>query len=270
MDFQTFILSHFPLWLWGSVFLIVISGLQLAINYGADRFYPTKFLEQYNEITVNIFQVIGTIAAILYGLLVFLVLNNFQTVQSDLNLEATEAGNLFRNLVLVNKPKQMKPIQNSLYKYIQNNLDNEFIIEHNGLKHGVDFQFQGWSILENISLQILYSPEINGELKSIILDNLNNLYKARRERINDETLSLPQNVWSITLWSIFVMLINVALIGCSNKNFRKVYSVIFSIALGLVMILIFEIDKPFNGDIAVSDTYFRDLIINMDYRLSKD
>ena len=66
------------------------------------------------------------------------------------------------------------------------------------------------------------------------------------------------------------MLINVALIGCSNKNFRKVYSVIFSIALGLVMILIFEIDKPFNGDIAVSDTYFRDLIINMDYRLSKD
>jgi hypothetical protein len=270
MDFQTYILSHFPLWLWGSLFVICICSVQLALNFVVDKIYPTEFLEKFNEITVNIFQVIGTIAAILYGLLVFLVLNNFQTVQADINLEATEAGNLFRNLVLVNAPEKMKPIQDNIFEYVQNDINNEFIIEAKGIVHGLDFQFKGWKILEKISRQILDSPEIKSELKSAIIDNINNLHKARRERINDETLALPKNVWSITIWSILIMLINVSLIGCQNKHYRKVYSVIFASALGLIMVLIFEIDRPFNGDIAVSDIYYKDLLVNMNHRLNQN
>ncbi len=170
----------------------------------------------------------------------------------------------------MNEPEKMKPIQDAIFEYLENDINNEFIIEAKGIRHGLDFQFKGWKILEKISRQILDSPEIKGELKSTIIDNINDLHKARRERINDETLALPKNVWDITILSIFIMLINVSLIGCKDKHFRKVYSVIFAFSLGLIMVLIFEIDRPFNGDIAVSDSYYRDLITNMNYRLNEN
>ena len=79
MNFQTYILTHYPVLLWGTIFLVITCSIQLALNFIVDKCYSMDFLEKYNEITVNIFQVIGSIAAILYGLLVFLVLNNFQT-----------------------------------------------------------------------------------------------------------------------------------------------------------------------------------------------
>jgi hypothetical protein len=269
MSLHTYLLSSVPTWLWGSLMVFLFVLTQLSLNYIVDAFYKTNYLAQYNEITVNIFQAIATVAAILFGFLAFFVLNNLQTAIDETVQEVSEVSKVFRELTLVPDKKAVQPAQRDLYKYLLNLIDNEIPTQKQGVVHNVSYQYHGWNILESFTREVLRAPILD-VYKDNIIDDLQDLYAARRNRINNDDLVLPTIVWVVTFWSILIMMINVAFIGCKESHYRQLYSALFAASIGLVIMLIYELDLPFLGAVSVNDQAHRDLAKNIYIRLGHD
>ena len=89
-----------------------------------------------------------------------------------------------------------------------------------------------------------------------MMDNLNLIFNARRDRINAQLLFLPDIIWAVSAISIFLMLINIAICSCQNIRVNIFNSYLFVLSLCLVLIVTIDLDRPFAGNIRLSDEAF--------------
>lgn len=112
-------------------------------------------------------------------------------------------------------------------------------------------QFIGWSLLEKIAND-LTKLDASEMIKSKILDNLNSLYDARRQRINYRDLALPNVIWQIFSVSIFFMMVNIAIVCCRNTTLKIFTSYLYVMSLILIFIIVIDLDNPFYGTVNVN------------------
>ena len=113
-----------------------------------------------------------------------------------------------------------------------------------------------------LARMILKQP-MNEFIKSKLIDNLNDLYQYRRDRLNSSSLQLPNGIWIITVLSILFMLMNLAIIGCSTLKSKMIAAYLLGISVGLMVILVAVIDRPFVSGDYINDQYYRNLLAHM-------
>jgi hypothetical protein len=264
-----YIQNHYAPIVWGGSIVAIILLIQTLFIMFFEKFFTPKDMVKYNQIIFDTFSVIGTIYAVLYGLLTIFVLNNYQKVENTVTDEISKIGNLYRNLYMINEKKMVQPTIQNIYKYVDNIITTEMPVQRMGLSKDNTYQFKGWKILQKVS-QDLVVLQLDEYIKDKILDNLNDLYQARRNRLNSAELELPPVIWEITVLSILFMLINVSIIGCTNKYIKYISAYLLCVSVGLMVILVMTIDRPFIGKGAITDIYYRKLEITMIRTLSSD
>ena len=264
MSFYNYILSHFPMWLWGSALILIALLVQTFIILCVQYLYISHSEKQeISEIGLWVFQVTGTIYAILLGLLNYVALNNFQILKINLINEANQIENIFRNIDISLDRTTAKPFEHQLFQYLDQVIFHEFKIEQSGYAVlSLEQREPGWKYLSFLSKNIIQTSSINDTTKSKILDNLNDLYNSRRIRINNFS-PLPDIIWYISSISIFLMMINIAI--CSTKSLRVniLTSYLFVISICLILIITIDINKPFFGTINLSNSEFFNVRKNM-------
>ena len=255
------ILAQYSILTWGSGIIFIILLSQTVLIFFLEKYFPRKKMLKYNQIILDIFNVIGVIYAILYGLLTFFVLNNFQQIENTLNAEVSTIGNIYRNISLVENENNTKPLQQQIYKYVEIIIYQELPYQKKGIIN-VKFELPGWNKLETISRMILKQP-MNEFIKSKLIDNLNDLYQNRRDRLNSSTLQLPNVIWIVTALSILFMLMNLAIVGCSTLKSKIISAYLLGISVGLMVILVAVIDRPFVSGDYINDQYYRNLLAHM-------
>jgi len=257
MSIYNYILSHFPIWLWGSVLILVALLVQTSIIFCVRYiYYSHSEKQEISEIGLWVFQVTGTIYAILLGLLNYVALNNFQNLKINLINEANQIGNIFRIIDTSMDRTTAQPFEHQLFQYLDQVIFHEFKIEQNGYAVlSIEQREPGWKYLSVFVKSIIQSSSINDTTKSKILDNLNDLYNSRRIRINHFS-PLPNIIWYISSISIFLMMFNIAI--CTTKSIRVniLVSYLFVISICLILIITIDINKPFFGAITLSDKEF--------------
>ncbi len=264
MSIYNYILSHFPIWLWGSVLILIALLVQTLIIFCVQYiYYSHSEKQEISEIGLWVFQVTGTIYAILLGLLNYVALNNFQNLKINLINEANQIENIFRNIDISMDRTTAKPFEHQLFQYLDQVIFHEFKIEQSGYEVlSLEQRESGWKYLSVLSKNIIQTSSINDTTKSKILDNLNDLYNSRRIRINNFS-PLPDIIWYISSISIFLMMINIAV--CSTKSLRVniLTSYLFVISICLILIITIDINKPFFGTINLSNSEFFNVRKNM-------
>lgn len=264
MSIYNYILSHFPIWLWGSVLILIALLVQTLIIFCVQYiYYSHSEKQEISEIGLWVFQVTGTIYAILLGLLNYVALNNFQILKINLINEANQIENIFRNIDISMDRTTAKPFEHQLFQYLDQVIFHEFKIEQSGYAVlSLEQREPGWKYLSVLSKNIIQTSSINDTTKSKILDNLNDLYNSRRIRINNFS-PLPDIIWYISSISIFLMMINIAI--CSTKSLRVsiLTSYLFVISICLILIITIDINKPFFGTINLSNSEFFNVRKNM-------
>lgn len=264
MNTYNYILSHFPIWLWGSVIILIALLVQtFIISCVQYLYYSHAEKQEISEIGLWVFQVTGTIYAILLGLLNYVALDNFQILKINLINEANQIENIFRNIDISMDRKKAQPLERQLFQYLDHVIFHEFKIEQSGYAVlSLKQREPGWEYLSLVSKNIIQSSSINDTTKSKILDNLNDLYNSRRIRINNFS-PLPDIIWYISSISIFLMMINISI--CSTKSLRvNIFtSYLFVVSMCLIIIITIDINKPFFGTINLSNNEFLNVRKNM-------
>ena len=252
MFFQSYVLMNYSMMAWAGSLIFITLCIQTLLIMIFKKIY-NKDNEEFNEISLNILQVTGTIYAILLGLLTYQVLNTFQVIQATISQEATEIGNISAHVSSgVVDQKQSQKIQKDIFAYLENIINNEFYLQKI-LPEGIHAkQFFGWRLAENIANDLV-ALKTNENIKARILDNLNDLYEARRQRINYRDLALPPIIWYIFSISIFFLMINIAIVCCQSTKLKLFTSYLYVMSLILILIIVIDLDRPFYGTVNVEE-----------------
>ena len=253
MDFHSYILRQYSIWVWGGSIILVTLLVQTILFYVFKRLYSSHIEKtEHNEISLLVFQVTGTIYAVLLGLLNYVALSNFQVMRDTISVEANQIGNIYRNTNNILDRQTIKPIEQMVFHYLNQLIHYELRMEKSDLENPHLYQKQGWFILNKLSEEIVKAP-IDDDIKAKIMSNLNSIYDARRSRINAHEFSLPNIIWVVSGSSIFLMLVNIAICSCHSLGVNIFTSYLFVLSLCLVLIVTIDLDRPFAGTIQLSD-----------------
>lgn len=253
MDFHSYILTQYPIWVWGGSIILVTLLVQTILFYVFKRLYSSHIEKtEHNEISLLVFQVTGTIYAVLLGLLNYFALSNFQVMRNTISVEANQIGNIYRNTNNILDRKTIKPIEQTVFHYLNQLIQYELKIQKSEQENTHLYQKQGWFILKKLSEEIVKAP-IDDDIKTKIMSNLNSIYDARRSRINAHEISLPNIIWVISGSSIFLMLVNIAVCSCQSLRVNIFTSYLFVLSLCLILIVTIDLDRPFSGSVQLSD-----------------
>lgn len=118
----------------------------------------------------------------------------------------------------------------------------------------------GWAKLDTLREQINgfnLTTKDQQDTQGDVLDQIQNLYAARRQRAVDAKATLPTGVLMFTVLTGVIMIVFPFLAGARPRRMAKVPLVVMAGLLGISMYLVFDINHTFSGALAVKKDAYR-------------
>ncbi len=248
-----------PLW---AVALVIITGgavLGVVLVYGLDLFVKSHRGEEYNSVVSDGFQAVGTIYAIVTGLLVFAVYTNFQDAYHQSAEEASTLVLMYRNAHHFPQP-QKDQAQQAILAYVHSVMDDEWP----ALGEGKGSPETAKAINHLFDVYNPMVPEAGwADQYTRSIDDLGDVVKLRNQLIDDSAASLSPIYWFVLFAGAFINVLYVALAYVEKKAMHALAVGLMAVMLSLVIFLLLEVNHPFHGKIAVSKQAFENALINM-------
>jgi hypothetical protein len=234
----------------GVLAVVITVGLAVLGLLLSRRIVRQERLETAGEVAGQVFQSLaGVLYAILVAFVVVVVWEQFDQAQNDTESEAAAISDLLRDSEGL--PAAARPaIQQSLIAYTNDVVNDEFP----RMRHGEPIEQQSdhltriWqSFLE---VQPVTQSEISFYRESIT--RLDNLGSARKTRISSSQSEIPGEMWVLLLGGGAVMLIFTYMFATPDVVLHSVVIALAGALLAFVLYLIFAMEHPFVGSIAVS------------------
>jgi len=115
---------------------------------------------------------------------------------------------------------------------------------------------EGWAQVRRISLDLAaFEPATQGQatVKAEMVRVINELFSARRSRLLAATAHLPDPVWQMLIFGLWLVAIYVYLFGPHSFKTHVAVTGLTMLSIGLVFTLIIALDYPFRGELSVDD-----------------
>lgn len=248
-----------PIWLFGSVFVGGFVALSLGMTLALRPFVRRRFGEEHNAVFDTGFSAVGTMYAIVAGLLVFGVYSTFEEAQQSSAGEAT-------NLTLMHKQSFAFPqpyreqAQQAIISYTRSVIDDDWpaLAESEGspkTSAALNHMFAVWEPIEGSG------PWIDEYSSSV--DELNDVVRLRNERIDDSRQALEPIYWVLLFVGGFLTILHLALLRMANRTMHLLAVGVTSAMLAMVLFLLIQVNQPFRGEIALSPVSFQEALNSM-------
>ena len=99
-----------------------------------------------------------------------------------------------------------------------------------------------------------FEPAIEGQklLHGETLHAYNGMILARRLRLDAVTTGLPAVMWAVIVAGAFIGLTTSFFFKVEDARLQKILVLLLSIFVGVVIFMIFALDRPFRGDLGLS------------------
>jgi hypothetical protein len=218
------------------------------------RAIPFEVRRQHNEVIGFIIAVV----AVFYGLIVASVLvigiNRFDHAQQVVENEANLIGDVVRNARAIS-PQIEGPVKQLAAQYLEDVITKEWPVQIQGQRTILGLQ----TLTELTQAISRYEPRNQREAAyySQLVQTLNKLYDARRERIFLAGEGIASEVWAVTLAGGILIICFALLFGIQNRRIHFLLASFLAVSLALIFALVAIFDRPFQGDMAASDEPFR-------------
>jgi hypothetical protein len=232
----------------------LLSSLLLLLVF--HRFLPVDLRSAHNDVAGFTIAIVGVIYAVL---LAFIAVSAWEThgkAQEVVQIEANAIGNLYVDSIGL-PPEVRFPIWRYLRDYTRKVIDVEWPSQHQGR-----LILAGWESLIRLNLLLASFKPSDGStiaLKSELIRTANDLFQARRNRLEAATSGIPAVMWTITLSGGALTIIFSFFFGMPDFRIHLAYSGMLAISLALVIVLILALDRPFRGDLAISTERFEEI-----------
>ena len=248
-----------PIWLVGIVVVGGAAVLGVVLVYGLDLFVKRHRGEEYNSVVSDGFQAVGTMYAIVAGLLVFGLYTTFDDASQQSADEASSLVLMYRNAAVFPQPER-DDARRAVVSYISSVINDEWPALANGVgspktSKAIDQLFTVYGPMEpDLRWSDQYANAVN---------HLDEVVKLRNKRIDHSTASLPSIYWFLLFAGGFVTILYLALAYVEKKAMHALAVGLMATMLGLVIFLLLEVNHPFRGEIAVSPDSFRNALTSI-------
>lgn len=219
------------------------------------RKYSTSFFNpKFSDIHGHMFGAIGIIYAVLIGAIAVDTWDKFKMAQVISNKEATIAINIFNMAPILGDASQTK-IQKNIEMYLDEVINKEWV----QMQGGITPAFKNPQLIE--LNKILMGQVLENKKQEIYLpllaEQLNELIQIREDRLFISVTYINSIILTFVFIGGFFLLLSLALIGLEfSLSSNLILSAILSILIGFVLGITIGLDRPYQGDISVSNEPF--------------
>jgi hypothetical protein len=210
-------------------------------------------LASWHDVAGYLLSVVGTMYAVLLGLIVVDAMNKFETARTTVEQEANGLADVFL-LAERMPPKQRLRIQDMCLSYASVVIDDEWpAMAHQDVslpaRHMAVRLIKAVQDFEPVT-------ESQKAIYPIIVTESMTIWDNRRARTNAATNGIPAVEWSVVLFGGAVTIIFTYFFGLQSLKSQIVMTSMVAILIGLNIYLIFLFGYPYAGDLKVEPEAF--------------
>jgi hypothetical protein len=223
--------------------LLAAGGLILV-----QRFVPIAVRRQHNDVAGFIYAVLGVVYAVLLGLMVVAVWEQWNAAAARADEEASALAEVF--WVADRLPEsEGRHIQELARSYARVVVDEEWPL----MRQGKSSQ-KAWDLLEEIRSEVQdFQPSTPAQLVLYeqALERVHELADARRERLLEADHGLPEILWVVLISGGVVVIGFTYLFGLDSTVIHLLMVAALALVIALVLFTVAELEFPFRGGIRI-------------------
>jgi Protein of unknown function (DUF4239) len=235
------------------VSFFIVSALTTFLGLGGlylvRRKYSAEVLKENHEVAAIIFNAFGLFYGVLVAFVVFVTWNGYDDATRNLQLESSEALDIFHNADAFPDASK-KVLQQGIRNYLAAVYNDE--VPKMATQDLSLYSGGAHVLLRELFTQIDASSIPNRELYSESLKCLNNLAQFRRMRIFANNDTVPEAIWLVLLVGGFFAVSYTFFFGMKNIRAQYLITTTLTVMLTSILFLIYVLDHPFTGTSRVS------------------
>jgi hypothetical protein len=235
--------------------LIVVTGLRFV-----RKRYPQEVLKENHEVAAVMFNAFGLLYAIVVAFVVFATWGRYDDAGKDLELEASQAADIFF-VARAFPDSTSKQIRQALLEYTSSVVEDEFMTMSQGKASAKTIA--AISKLNRIFLNMDTKTMANTIVYEEAFKRLNDLGQYRRLRIFASKDSIPSVIWLVLITGAFIMVSYTYFFGIKKVLPQNLMTAALTITVTLILFLIFILDHPFVGTTSISSAPMKQVMETM-------
>jgi hypothetical protein len=232
----------------GLLLLCVAVALAVGGLILVQRLVPTDVRRQHNDVAGFIYAVLGVTYAVLLGLMVVAVWEEWNAAAVTADDEASSLAEIF--WIADRMPESDgHHIQELVRSYARAVVDEEW-----PLMEQEKSSPRAWALLDDIRASLQnFDPSTQGQqvLYEQSLERMRDLADARRDRLLDAEQGLPTILWVVLIAGGIIVVGFTYLFGLDSTAIHLLMVASLALVIALVLFTVAALNFPFKGDITV-------------------
>jgi uncharacterized membrane protein YraQ (UPF0718 family) len=217
------------------------------------RLVPIERRQAHNDVAGFIYAVLGVAYAVLLGLMVVAVWQDWEAARDSATQEANELAAVFWLAHGLPEPEG-RHIQELVRDYARVVVGEEWPL----MEHG-DSSPRAWELLDEMRASVeTHHP--TSDAQTVLFDNelgrLHELGNARGARLLEAEEGLPAILWAVLLVGGVIEVGFTYLFGLRSTTVHVLMVAALALVIGLVLFTVAALDYPFKGDIRIGPEAF--------------
>jgi hypothetical protein len=217
------------------------------------RVVPTALRQKHNDVAGFIYAVLGVAYAVMMGLMVVAVWEQWATAKTIADDEASEVAEVFWIAHQLPQPEG-RHVQELARSYARVVVDEEWPLMEQG-----NASPRAWATLDELrdGIQSLH-PTTDAQLVLYqqALERVHGLADARRERLLVAEEGLPVILWVVLIIGETLVVGFTYLFGMENNITHVLMVATLALVISLVLFTVATLNHPFRGDVSVRPDAF--------------
>jgi hypothetical protein len=249
-------LYQWPLWLVGALMTAVLIGFAVASVLMVRRllFRMLRFGSHFGEFGGAMLHSMMVFYGLVTALIAVNVYETYTDVDKIVSREATSLAALYRDVTEYPEPTRSQ-LQAAIASYVRQIIDEAWPIQRRG-----EVQAGGVALMDAFQRTLTgFEPASDGQriLHAETLRAYDHLIDARRLRLDAVDTRLPGILWSVVIVGAVISVSSSFLFRIEDARLQGIHVVLLSTFIGLVVFLIFALDRPFHGELGLGPDAYR-------------
>lgn len=232
--------------------LIAVLGFRVAL-----KLRPGFRGEEHTDVKSVYFSMVGVLYAILLAFVVVVAWEQFNAAEEATHTEATRLSNLLRDSRAF-PPAYREPIQSAIVTYTEAVVDDEFDAMADGRTSARATAAYEAIWTEFYAVEVEEEPAATWFGESI--GRLNELGEARRLRMLASRSTIPLPLWILLIGGGAFTIAWLYPFHMSNVRTQTVAIGTLGAFTGFVLFLVYALQHPFAGEVAIDPGVYQDLV----------
>jgi uncharacterized membrane protein YraQ (UPF0718 family) len=221
------------------------------------RLVPIERRQEHNEVAGFIYAVLGVAYAVLLGLMVVAVWQDWQAAQDTATQEANELAAIFWIAHALPEPEghHVQELARSYARVV--------VREEWPLMEREKSSPKAWELLDEMRASVETLHPAN-DTQLVLYDNeiqrLHDLGDARRVRLLAAEEGLPAILWAVLLAGGVIEVGFTYLFGLQSTTVHMLMVAALALIIGLVLFTVAALDFPFKGDVRIGPDAFEQVL----------